>query len=190
MRRLNSAIDGKNLAQIQEALEPFGIKVSEALRIGLNLLASALPILAKGGTIIFRSRDGQRTYSLPISNELGQSWLPDAENESSGTKRLTGSVSDTAYLLIKSTFERFGLTMSDGMRKSVNLFAAALPTLNRPQGEIVLRSVDGIEQSFRFPFLATPVVAAQEESTPAHAYKEGEDVPAVLAVKLSNSPEP
>ncbi len=165
MRRLNSTIDGRNLAQVQEALEPFGVKVSEGLRIGLNLLASALPVLADGGSIVFRSQDEERTYAIPISDQLGQAWLPESDEDNVGAKRLTGSIPDGAYFLVKAALSRYGLTMSQGMRKGLNLFAAALPTLSRPKGEIVLRAANGEEQSFRFPFLTTSITDAPSGNT-------------------------
>ena len=154
MRRLNSTIDSKNLAQIQDVLEPYGIKVSEALRIGLNLLSAALPALADGGSIVFTSPKGERAYSIPVSEELGQSWLPTTDKHLAGTKRLTGSLPDSSFILIKKTLERHGLTISEGMRKGLNLFAAAMPTLSQPGGAIVLRSSQGGEQVLLFPFLA------------------------------------
>jgi len=66
-KRLNTAIDAKAHARVQSVFSTYGLKTSEGLRIGLNVFAAALPVLARGGELVFRDTDGQeRAYMFPF----------------------------------------------------------------------------------------------------------------------------
>ncbi len=71
-----------------------------------------------------------------------------------GTKRLTGYISRKRYAQLKELFQRYNLTISEGVRIGLNVFAAALPLLGRG-GELVFREPDGAERAYTFPFLAS-----------------------------------
>ena len=76
----------------------------------------------------------------------------ESESAFAHQKRLNCTISATKHGLLKEIFKRHGLKMSEGIRMSVNIFAAVLPVLARG-GELVLREPDGKERSYVFPFL-------------------------------------
>ena len=66
-KRLNAIISARQHAKLQAVFRRYGMKLSEGMRIGLNIFAAALPVLARGGEIVFREEDGsERTYMFPF----------------------------------------------------------------------------------------------------------------------------
>lgn len=67
MKRLNAVISAKQHERLQAVFEQHGMKISEGMRIGLNIFAAALPVLAQGGELVFREQDGkERVYVFPF----------------------------------------------------------------------------------------------------------------------------
>lgn len=53
-------------AVLWKIFQRYGMSSDEASRISLNVLAAALPLLARGGSLVFREPDGaERAYAFP-----------------------------------------------------------------------------------------------------------------------------
>lgn len=66
-KRLNANISADQHAKLQATFRKYGMKLTDGMRIGLNFFAAALPVLARGGEIVFREKDGsERTYMFPF----------------------------------------------------------------------------------------------------------------------------
>ncbi len=69
-KRLNANISARKYDLIAKTLDDHGLKISDGIRIGLNIFIAALPILANHGEIVFRTKEGEeRAYAFPF---LGQ----------------------------------------------------------------------------------------------------------------------
>lgn len=62
---VSSADSGELEPAIKKIFSDHDLEYSDGTRIGRRLFAAALPVLARGGWIVFREADGQeRKYSL------------------------------------------------------------------------------------------------------------------------------
>ena len=71
-----SAVEGIDQdARLQEIFDQYGLSYPEASRISRNVFAAALPLLARGGHLVFREPDGvERSYAFPsLSKTEGKS---------------------------------------------------------------------------------------------------------------------
>ena len=66
LENLNRSIGAEDLAKIRDIFACHGLKFTEATRIALKIFAAALPVLARGGKIVFKEPDSstERGYSF------------------------------------------------------------------------------------------------------------------------------
>ena len=139
-KRLNALMNEQRFADIQKTFDEYGFRMSHGTRIGINIFAAALPVLSRGGEIVFQEEDGkERSYVFPF--------------QTAGTKRLNTSISQKSYDNIQQQLASHGLRLSEAARIGVSLFAAVLPVLAR-NGKLIFREPDsGEERAYVFPFL-------------------------------------
>lgn len=64
--QLNTILGAEKLAVLLKIFGLHGLRISEALKSGLSILAAVLPVLARGGQLVLREPDGaERIYVLP-----------------------------------------------------------------------------------------------------------------------------
>lgn len=67
-KRINCTMDRRQYDVIEGALRESlaDFNLSDAVRMGLHLVAAVLPLLSRGGQLVFREADGaERAYSVP-----------------------------------------------------------------------------------------------------------------------------
>lgn len=66
-KRLHASMTSRQHDRLRSRFAKHGIRMADAIRIGANLFAAALPTLAAGGEIIFREPDGkEKIYVFPF----------------------------------------------------------------------------------------------------------------------------
>ena len=89
----------------------------------------------------------------PIEQEASTDHVDGVKKKKKSSKRLNaGYLNEETYQQIKAVFEEHNLSMGEGLRIGVQIFAKAVPVLAEG-GQLVFRSVDGTEERYKFPFL-------------------------------------
>ncbi len=73
-KRINSNINVERYDSLQRIFREYGLKISEGMRLGLNILAGILPALSRGGELVIREPGGvERAYVFPflLDSDLG-----------------------------------------------------------------------------------------------------------------------
>ena len=61
--RLECTISRRKRQMLEEIFREYNLDLSKGLTIGVHVLAAALPVLARGGELVFREADGsERRY--------------------------------------------------------------------------------------------------------------------------------